>query len=363
MKNFLIALLSFVGFLLMTAPAATVIAQKLHVSPILIESAIVLITLAAYKLYNAPKLNAFTAGVEVEVWANYIIERLWKENTFLNHTFNDDQYVLAGKVVHIPQPGSKPDVVKNRTTFPAVAVGRTDGDVNYSLDVYTTDPTHIQDAEKVELSYDKIDSVFGDHAGALAETIGDDLIIKWLTGIGAGSKALTTGAAAAATADSATGTRKVITIADFKRMQKVMNKQNIMKTDRFAMLTSDMLDQLTSELTQTQYRDFSQYFDASKGVVGKLFGFDILERSNVATSNAAGVVKAFGTAAAVTDCEVGIFWQKNAVARALGEKKFFENINDSTYYGDVYSSLVRMGGRRRRSDDKGIIMMYQDTVS
>lgn len=361
MKNpFKILLLSIVGFLLLIAPASNAISKEFDL-PIAAVS-ITLIVVAAIvvkitKTSNSP--SAYANGVEVEVWVDYIIKRLFKDNAFLNHAFNDDQFVLAGKIVHIPQPGSKPTVVKNRSSFPATAVGRTDTDIYYPLDVYTTDPTHIQDAEKIELSYDKIDSVFGDHAGSMAETIADDMIIKWLTGIASGQIVGTTGGNVAATAPSATGNRKLILLDDMKKCQKLMNQQSIDKNDRYAMLSSEMLDQLTSNLTSTQYRDFSQYYNAAEGIVGKLYGFQILERSSVAVADNTNAVKALGAAGAIGDNEVALLWQKNAVARALGETKFFDNVNDPQYYGDVYSALVRMGGRRRRSDSAGVIQLTQ----
>ena len=360
MKNLLRALISFAVFLILTAPVASAIANSVDVSPVLVEAGIVALTVVAVKYLPASKVPfAHSAGVEVEIWADYIIQRLWKDNAFLAKVYSDDQYVLAGKVVHIPQPGSKPTVVKNRNAFPAAAVGRTDTDITYTLDVYTTDPTHIQDAEKIELSYDKIDSIYGDHAGVLGETIAEDLIIKWLTGIGAGSKLLTTGGATAATAPSATGNRKLLLHDDIRRAMTKMNVDGVAKNERYALLPSNLLDQLIQSLSNTQYRDFSQYMDAKEGVIGRLYGFNIMDRSSVAIADDTNAVKALGEAGEATDNEVALFWQKDAIARALGEKKFFENPNDPQYYGDVYSALVRMGGRRRRADDKGIIQLTQ----
>lgn len=360
MKNLIKVFISFVGFLLLTAPAANAIGHQFDVSPVIVQAATVATVFVSYLLFKpASQPNVFVAGVEVEMWVNYIIERLWKNNDFLKRAYSDDQYVLAGKIVHIPQPGSAPEVVKNRSVFPAVAVQRTDTDINYSLDMYTTTPTHILDAEKIEASYDKIDSIFGDHAGTLAQFIADDMIVKWLTGIGAGQKLLTTGAATLATAPSGTGNRKAVTVEDLRRSMTKMNIDNIPQENRIAVIPSNMLDQLTSGLAATQYRDFTQHYDAAKGIVGKLYSFDIVERSSTAVSNA-GTVKAVGAAGAAADNEVAVLYQQNAVARALGEVKFFENVNDPQYYGDVYSASLRMGGRRRRSDDKGIIMLSQD---
>jgi hypothetical protein len=302
-------------------------------------------------------------AVQSEFWTNYIIDRLYKDNKFLNYCFSDDQYVIGGKkgkVVHINNPGTRPVVVKNRAVFPGVAVQRTDNDITYTLDAYTTDPTHIVAADVMEISYPKIESVFGDHAGYLVETVADDMILKWLASIAAPQIIATTGAATAANnVTGQVGTRKVMIAADLKSCQKRMNLDNVDKNDRYAMLESNMLDELTESLNITASRDFSEAYDAKAGIVGELYGFKIMERSNVAIASSADAIAALGAAVGATDNVVSIAWQKNAVAKALGERKFFENKDDALYYGDVYSALLRAGGRRRRTDNVGVVALIK----
>ena len=47
-------------------------------------------------------------AVEREIWEGDIVEKLYAENPHLSLCVNADQYVLAGKVVHIPQAGAAP---------------------------------------------------------------------------------------------------------------------------------------------------------------------------------------------------------------------------------------------------------------
>jgi len=302
-------------------------------------------------------------AVQTEIWVRYIVNRLWKDNAFLKYAFSDDQYVIGGKVVHIPQPGAKPNITKNRSVFPAAAVRRADSDVLYALDSYTSDPTHIEAADMQEVTYDKISSVFGDHAGELTQSVADDMIIKWLTGLGAGNILRTTGAATAAKVTGQTGNRKATTVQDAKRAQTKMNAMNVPKTDRYALLESNMLDEFTDGLTINQERQFSDYYDAKEGIVGKLFGFTFLERSSVAFANSGLVIDPYGASVDAADNVVSMFWQKDSVARALGEKKFFEKVDDPEHYGDIYSALLRAGGRRRRADDAGVIALIQDAAA
>lgn len=292
-------------------------------------------------------------AVQTEIWVRYIINRLWKDNQFLKYTFNDDQYVVGGKIVHIPNPGSKPTVVKNRAAFPAIAVQRADLDITYTLDRYSTDPTQIEAADLQEITYDKISSVFGDHAGQLVETVADDMIIKWLTGIAA--IITTSGGATGALVAGQTGTRKVLLNGDLKKAKLQMDLQKVPAADRYAMLEANRMDELLSDLSVTQYRDFSDQMDAANGIIGKLYGFNIMSRSNVAIASAGNAISALGAAVGATDNVVSIAWHKDSITRAIGEKRFFENKDDAFNYGDVYSALLRAGGRRRRSDDAGVI--------
>jgi len=70
-------------------------------------------------------------------------------------------------------------------------------------------------------------------------------------------------------------------------------------------------------------------------------------------------VKAPDADGATTDNGAVICWQQNAVEKAEGDIKFFETINDPINYGDIYSALVRLGGRIRRDDEKGIVAIVQ----
>ena len=297
-------------------------------------------------------------AVKNEFWVKYILNRFWKINEFLKYAYNEDEFVVGGAIVHLPQPGALPTVVKNRSSFPATAVRRTDTDITYVLDEYTTDPVHIQDAEKKELSYNKIDSVFLDHVNGLSETVADDLLIKWATG--ASSTIIrTTGASTAALVTGQTGTRKVCVDGDLQRGKLAMNLQNVPATDRYALLEDNMGDQLFTSLGSNGYKDFSAYADAKAGVVGKLHGFNIMTRSSVVMSSNADAINALGAEVADDDNITSLLWQKDCVTRAMGNVQLFQRQNDPLYYGDIYSALMRMGGRVRRTAGTGVIRLVQ----
>src|SRR3546814_5806807 len=74
------------------------------------------------------KQSAFFMAIQKEIWENDIVEGLWGDNQFLQKAYNDDESVLQGKVVHIPQAGTAPDVEKNRSSLLASVTKRTDVD-------------------------------------------------------------------------------------------------------------------------------------------------------------------------------------------------------------------------------------------
>ena len=299
-------------------------------------------------------------AIQKEIWENDIVEALWANNQFLQFAYNADQYVLAGKVVHIPQAGTIVSVSTNRSSLPATVTTRTDTEINYSLDELMFDPIKITNVDTAELSYDKRNSVLSDTKNAIAEAAAMNLLFKW-NPTAAGNIIRTTGAAVAAHTDSATGNRKAFCVADVKSANKQFNKWNIPQNDRYMMLDADMYDQLMSDLSATQYRDFSASLDQSNGTVGKLYGFNIMQRSTVAryTNAATPVPVNWTTAGDAAHNAAALCWHKNSVERALGVVNFFENIGDPTHYGDIYSALLRVGGRIRRTDAKGVLAIVQ----
>jgi hypothetical protein len=314
----------------------------------------------ALSVIPASQPGMLMMGIQKEIWINDIVGNLFKANPFIQNSMNHDQFVLAGKVVHIPQAGAKPNVVKNRSSLPATVIKRTDVDITYAIDEYTSDPILIPAADQVELSYDKRASVLAESQSAIDETCGDEVLYNWAPTI-ASQYIRTSGGAVDAHLDSATSTRKKFTAKDLKAAAKLMNTQNIPKADRYCIMDSEMIDQLKDDLTATQYKDFSSYYDAANGVLGKLEGFVIYERSYVLryTNASTPVVvppDALGDSAhnAAVLC-----WQKNSVAKAMGDHDIFENVGDPVYYGDIYSVLLRLGSRKHRSDQKGIVAIIQ----
>lgn len=299
-------------------------------------------------------------AVQKEIWVPDIIETLFKDNAFANHCVNRDDKVLAGKVVHIPQSGGPSGWQRNRTNLPAPVVRRGDSDITYTLDEFTSNPAHIPNADTVELSYDKRASVIKENIGELKEGVMEWLLYNWGKNVASGNIVKTTGTSTsgAALPPSGTGNRKIITEADIRKAATVLNNQNLPQTGRYLLLTADQLNELQSD-NNLKYA-FQNVVNLREGTIARLYTFDIMVRSSVLVMDGSDAVKLPGAAGATDDNVAALFWHESAVERALGEVTMFERLDDPLYYGDIYSFLVRSGGRACRADNKGYGVICED---
>lgn len=296
-------------------------------------------------------------AIQREIWQALIVEGLFADNSFMSKATNDDMYVNMGKKVHIPNAGAPSGVQVNRITIPATAKKRTDVDVEYSLDELTTDPVYIPDAEKVELSYAKKQSVISQERMNLIEKASEQMLYNWAPA--SEQFILTTGSNVAAHTDKGTGNRKAVTRQDVLNLMNKFNEQNIPQTERYLLLDANMYSQLLNDLTETDKNMFMASANAQIGILGQLYSFNIMMRSRVLRYTTANALQKWDATGAATDNAAGLAWHIGSLSRALGEVKIFDRPNDPLYYGDIVSFLVRCGGKCRRNDKKGLIALVQ----
>lgn len=299
-------------------------------------------------------------AIQKEIWERSIVEHLFADNSFMSKAFNANDYVNQGKVVHIPQAGAPSKVVKNREELPAEVKKRADSDLTYTLGEFTTDPIYIPHADTVELSYDKRNSVLAQDKMALFDEVAKDFIFNWSP---ANSHTIqTTGAAADGVPHAtATGKRKALTRQDIANLMFRFNRDNIPQEGRYLLLDAAMYSELLNDLTTAEAQAFHAVADVKNGILGKFESFNIMMRSESALYTSSGP-KSWATTAATGDLGAALAWHEQSVVRALGEVNAFEKTGDPTWYGDVYSFLIRCGGRIRRSDNKGVWAIVQATA-
>mgnify|MGYP001210659257 FL=1 len=316
---------------------------------------------AVLSLFGGVASGSLNMAIQKEIWMSTIVEGLFADNSFLSKAINADEFVIQGKVVHIPNAGAPSNTKKNRTELPASVTKRTDKDLTFNLDEFTSDPVLIPNADTVELSYNKRESVVRQDRSKLHEDVANGMLYSWSP-----AKAHTietSGDEIDAHTISATGKRKAFTKADVNSAMKRFNRDDVPQEGRYLLLDADMYSQLLDSMTEKEADAFHNLADLKNGVIGKLYSFNVIMRSKALRYTGATVAKEWETAGAATDCAAALAWHQDSVCRALGEVVAFENEGDPTFYGDVYSFLLRAGGRPMREDMKGILGIVQATVA
>lgn len=304
-----------------------------------------------------------TLGVlDITVWKNYIIEKLRRNNAFIFKSKDDTRFVLGGLTVVIPQSGGDPVILIDNASWPLTPTRRTDTDVSYNLQAFSTNPHHIPWQEIQTLSYNKIDSILGSHTNSLVEAVADAMLIKWSPTV-AGKILSTTGGPNTLTQDPAsgqTGNRFLFHPKDLLRGMTAMNIDDVPDSGRIAVIDDNMYGGFYDQLSDSQANAYNQFANNETGQVGKLHGFNIYRRSKVlAYADAATSANAYGASLAATDNLACLLYHQDTVCRAFGEMKPFMDKDNPLYQGDIMSMIVRAGGRKERGDNKGVIAMVQ----
>lgn len=329
------------------------------IAPIL-EVSVFAISAPMFALSLIPKgISSAAFALNTEVWVRDIQENLFANNMHATRGVNRSAFV-NNLTVHEPQAGANPAIVKNRSTFPATVGKRTDAEVTWNIDEYSTDPIHIDDIEKTELSYDKRASVLQQHLDTLNDRIGDEALFGWASDTAARQVRTTGVLGDGSLSPGATGTRRALVKEDVRAMAALFDRDNVPSQNRFMSVPSDVYYELFDDDTMINSRTIGKAA-LPDGVVNELFGFNIVKRSKVVVYDDAGTPakKAVGAAAAATDNFGIVCWQMNSVAYATGSIKVFAENNKPEWYGDIISALVRYGTRILRTDEKGVGVIVQ----
>lgn len=295
-----------------------------------------------------------------QIWLTTIQENFYPDNSFASKSVDDSAWV-NNHTVHIPNAGAPSGVVKNRTTKPATVKQRTDNELTYDIDEFTSNPVHIPNIDTVELSYDKRQSVLQNDRMELQRQVHENLLVKWFNG----TVYDTTGDSTPAhTSTAATGNRKKITKEDVHKLEIKFNQDNVPHEGRYLLLDSIMYADLLDSLTEKELMSFQQQANVAEGTMGKLYSFNVMERSQVLRTKAdRKSILEWGADGVAQECAAGLAWQQGCVSRATGDLKMFDDTDNPLYYGDIYSFLMRAGGSPRRYDKKGVAAIVEAVVA
>jgi N4-gp56 family major capsid protein len=304
-------------------------------------------------------------AVQTELWVRDIASNLFADSSFMNRAKIDDEY-LDGRVVHLPQAATKPNVEVNRATLPAAAAQRVDTDETYDVDEFSTDPIVIKDTEEIETNYAKRINIIEEHIMAIRERVGSQVSHNWSPTVAA-QLIRTTGAARAAFKTGQTGTRKAITKADIVNARRLMDRMDVPQQGRVCLLDADMFSDILNIDDFVHADKIGGSGNLATGAVGRIFGFDVFVRSTVVLyDNAATPAKkAVGSLNAATDNAASLFYQPMFVRRAFGTRtnggiEVYEKNKDPQFYGDVISAMVRAGSRLAGTDERGVVALIEE---
>lgn len=313
--------------------------------------------------------GAFQEGVATEVWVKDVEENIYPDNSFIQEGRIDDDYI-DNKTVKLPQAGGAPTVKRNRQEYPIPVAKRGDTIIEYPVVEFSTDATHLQYSEELEVSYPKRQSILFDHQEIIKEDIADYIMNIWAP-TKAANIVKSTGASRAPISSeedevTLTGNRKKATKEDFARMVTILDNQNVPSEGRVILVDTRFKMDITT-LTELGLLDTIGTEVLRDGTVSRIMGMKIYQRSKmVRYSNASTpVLKAEGSAALATDRLAMYAWHPMFVRRALGTAeggniKVFIDLDSAIYQGSVISALSRSGASKARTDERGIVALVED---
>jgi hypothetical protein len=342
-------------------------------------------SLAFVKLLVARMLTPHGAGINKEIWEDHILGNLFPDNSFLEGMLDESEYV-NNLTVHSPQAGAVGATLVD-PVFPLNGgaglnvTQRSDTTVDWTIHYFFNGPILINNAEMVQLSYNKRESVLYEMEMDLRRVITENLIVYCApTGaatlpanLGGGTNKnvfLTSGVvnndptniqALPTYVAGATGNRLVYGLYDIANMKTFFDNQNIPDEDRYCLMTANAERQLINDMIATKYRaSLGDVFDLKTGMVSNIMGFKLYKRSFVMLyNNNTLAVKPWGAASAANDSDAMLFWQKAGMAKAFGDINIFEQIGSPRDGGDIYSVAIRMGSTKKRYSELGVAVLVQ----
>jgi len=313
------------------------------------------------------KHQGLAFGIAVEFWEATVAEYLYKEYPWLMRAKDRSAFVLGSSVVHIPQAGAQPNAVRNRANYPVSVVKRSDSDLTYNIDEISTDATFIKDAEKIELAYDKVASVFGDHIKQLNYRAAMNAIYRWSFGLTVATNVVkTTGSDTATYLTTATGNRNAFLVADIATAKSALiedTKREMNPGRRALILSEGAYNQIKADAAIDTIDERELVGAVVKdGDLVKIHGFDIIRTDVMPRMTSAWAVKDpldNSVVAAATDHDVALLVDFDHIHIAKSDIKVFETLQDAAWQGDLYSALLRMGASRERTDQAGVIAIAQ----
>ena len=297
----------------------------------------------------------------VKLFGKEIQKNLFPDNAFYKNSRLDGGINVNAKTVQVPQSGSIPTVVTNPTSFPLAIGSRVDDVKEYDVDLFATNPIHIQDVNMMVINYDKRSDVLSDHTLVLNTTIADKMAHVWAPdGTDAAKIIKTTGQSRPSSVAGGTA-KKAVNYNDVVALGAAMDSEDIPEDGRYLLVDAQMYSDL---LKINEFISFDYKAKAvSTGAVGTILGFTVYKRSRALFYDGSFLLKAFPNVPAATDRSGILAWHQSFVRRAEGNVKIYADTDKPDYLGSIYNAAVRGGGMIGRTDEKGVFALVQETFA
>ena len=300
---------------------------------------------------------------------------LYPDNNVIKGNGMFDSNGAMKHVVEVNESQEQPLIQENPTVFPLPVHSTEDANLSYKIDTLSTEATFINDVSEMLTVFSKRANELSKHAKAMETQYTDKIINNWALPVGTLDSSIieTTGAAAAVINGNMTGTRKQMARADIIKAKTILAKQDV-GVDNLVMLIDTAMYYNLYELDEfILYTSTGRPDPAnlnSNGAIGHIFGMQVYVRNGGAFYDKTLTTKqdylnADGTRykGAADDNLSVMIWNPAYVRYSFGAEKTFTEIDSPVYQGDVFSTRLRCGAARSRSDNKGVVMIVQDWVS
>jgi len=294
-------------------------------------------------------------AIQRELWAEMIAEELRAKIDPLKMFAMDLSEYAIGKSIHIPVAGAT-TIQKNVSSFPMSVAERTDTVIDITLNTYHWSPIRITQADKVQLSYDKMASLYNSLNGGLGERLLTESLIS-MTHYTATKWVATTGAAYVAHAPGATGNRKGLTGADLRAAAGILDKQKVPIAERYLVVDSIMFWQLVDDLSYNA--DRVDVINGLPSITTPLYGFTVVSVPQVVYLISSGAIREYGNAGATTDFAAALAIQKSCVGFGMSDVETFVDEGNPLYQGDILSGWVLHGASYLRTGKEGVVPIIQ----
>lgn len=304
------------------------------VSPILVAVGVFAVGTAPQVLFGAQETSmpgAFYAGLQKEVWVDQLLEDFHPDNSFYLDGEDWSEHVENDKI-NFAIIGADPNVEVNRTTYPIPITERTDTDGDVELDEFSSDSTLVKDAEAIELSYKKMESVLSGHRRTIREKYANKA--QW--GIAPNVNSANTPVWASTGPLRANGFRAP-SEADLIKLAEYYDDMEAPMEGRVLLLTNSDYWGIIENVPALA----KQYERQKQGTIGSvvlnIHGFEIKKRNKPALYKIVGgewTKQPFGTAPAADTFAASISYIKNtSFVYCDGTTKMYDKIDDPDYQG------------------------------